>query len=226
MCDKLEDQHYIHVSFGLRQTDGGLSELIERLNPNRQETTKANNEGAMTFKLREGYSYAGRNMHPAGTSLHLAREYLEAAKALERHPTPVTGMIWLEESPEVDALKFRTLRFPLFFCLTHAVELMLKGFLSAHGKGKETPGWKDHNIGKLVEACYSLGLTITDRTRSFIDDAIAENSDYTFRFHERISPVAFPPTKTAIGAVDDLDESVYPTVRPYLVMQRGETISR
>jgi hypothetical protein len=38
-----------------------------------------------------------RNMHPAGTYLEVAREYLKAAKTLHLHPTPKTDVVWLIE---------------------------------------------------------------------------------------------------------------------------------
>ena len=101
---------------------------------------------------------------------------------------------------------------------------MLKSFLLAHDKGKETPGWRNHNLGHLLVACTEIGLTVTDQTLLFVNEMIAENSDYTFRFHERISPVSFQSTKTAIEAVDDLNKSVSPTVSPYLAMSRQESL--
>jgi hypothetical protein len=176
--------------------------------------------GAINKYARFG-TLSARNMHPAGTCLHVAREYLEAAKTLHLHPTPKTGMIWLEDVPK--SAKFDELSFPLFFCLAHASELMLKGFLTANGKGKETDGWRNHDIKALLDACLALGLVITENTHSLLDDLGSENSDFTFRFHERTSPVFFPPTKSAIRAVEELDQSVSPAVSPFLATQRADS---
>jgi hypothetical protein len=124
------------------------------------------------------------------------------------------NVVWfIEDVPEHE--KFYELRFPLFFCLAHASELMLKGFLYAKGKGEDTTGWKKHDVKALLNACLDLGLVITERTHSLLDDLASENSDFTFRFAERTTPVFFPPTEGAIVAVEELDQSVSPVVSPY-----------
>jgi hypothetical protein len=171
-------------------------------------------------KLARFGTIAARNMHPAGNCLHVAREYLAAARTLHIHPTPNTGTIWFEWVPEY--AKVQELHFPLFFCLAHASELMLKGFLIANEMGKEIEGWRNHDVKALLNACISLGLVITENTRTLMDDIVSENSDYTFRFHERLTPVFFPDTKTSIRAVEELDESVSPVVSPYLAKQRHQ----
>ena len=112
--------------------------------------------------------------------------------------------------------KFHELQFPLMYCLAHAVELLLKAFLSANGKGRETQGWRNHAVGVLCQSCTDLGLVITDNTRLFIDDLASENDDFTYRFGERTTPIFFPSTKSTLQAVDELDQSVLPTVQPFI----------
>jgi hypothetical protein len=156
-----------------------------------------------------------RNLHPAWAYLETAREYLEAGRTLHRHPMPKTDVQWLIEDVPED-WKFYELQFPLLFCLAHASELLLKAYLSAHGRGKETAGWRNHDIKALREACLGLGLVITENTRSLMDDIASENNDFTYRFGERTSPIFFPPTKVAIQAVDELVQSVLPAVSPFV----------
>ncbi|MGY2843391.1 hypothetical protein ACVIWU_006733 [Bradyrhizobium sp. USDA 4509] len=156
-----------------------------------------------------------RNYHPAWAYLETAREYLEAGRTLHLHPMPKKDVIWLEDVPE--HYKFYELQFPLMYCLAHTSELLLKAFLTAHGKGpKDTPGWRNHSIGGLLHASIDLGLVITDTTRRFIDDLASENDDFTYRFGERTTPIFFPPTKDALQAVDDLDRGVFPAIAPFI----------
>lgn len=161
-----------------------------------------------------------RNMHPASTHLDVARQYLEAARTLHVHPMAKKDVIWLVDDVPENA-KFDELHFPLFFCLAHASELLLKGFLSAKGKGKEAPGWRNHDIKALLDACVALGLVVTEGTRNLLDDLASENSDFTFRFHDRTSPVFFPPTKGAIAAVEELEQSVSPAIKPFSAVKRN-----
>lgn len=157
----------------------------------------------------------GRNLHPAWAYLETAREYLEAGRTLHRHPMPKTNTQWLiEDVPE--HWKFYELQFPLMYCLAHASELLLKAFLTAHGKGRDTPGWRNHAIDGLLQASLDFGLVITDKTQRFIEDLASENDDFTYRFGERTTPIFFPPTKDALQAVDDLDRSIFPAVEPFI----------
>jgi hypothetical protein len=161
-----------------------------------------------------------RNRHPANENFHVAREYLDAARTLHNHPMPITDMIWLEEVPE--SQKVRQLHFPLFYCIAHACELFLKAFLGAKGLGPKTPGWRRHDIKSLLAACIDQGLTITEDTRRLLDDIASENSDFTFRFPERLTPIFFPPAKGAIAAVEQLDQSVEPAIAPFLLVKQSE----
>lgn len=156
-----------------------------------------------------------RNLHPAWAYLKTAREYLAAGRTLHLHPMPKDDVVWLIDDVPED-LKFYELNFPLMYCLAHASELLLKAFLSAHGKGKDTPGWRNHYIGTLLQVCLGLGLVITDNTRSFIGDLASENDDFTYRFCERTTPIFFPPTNAALQAVDELDQSILPAVEPFI----------
>ncbi|WP_029582492.1 hypothetical protein [Bradyrhizobium sp. URHD0069] len=169
--------------------------------------------------MRHG-TVLGRNLHPAWAYLETAREYLEAGRTLHLHPMPKKDVRWLVDDVPED-WKFYELQFPLLFCLAHASELLFKAFLSAHGKGKETPGWRNHAIGVLCQSCLNLGLVITDNTRSFIDDLASENDDFTYRFGERTTPIFFPPTKSALQAVDELERSVTPPVEPFIGTKGG-----
>lgn len=157
-----------------------------------------------------------RNLHPAWAYLETAREYLEAGRTLHLHPMPKNDVIWLIDDVPED-WKFYELQYPLLYCLAHASELLLKAFLSAHRKGaKEVPGWRNHSISDLLQACLGFGLVVTDNTRKFIDDLASENDDFTYRFGERTTPVFFPPTKGALQAVDDLVQSVLLAVEPFI----------
>lgn len=155
------------------------------------------------------------NFHPAWAYLKTAREYLEAGRTLHRHPMPKDDVVWLIDDVPED-WKFYELKFPLMYCLAHASELLLKAFLSAHGKGKDTPGWRNHSIGTLLQVCLGLGLVTTDNTRSFIGDLASENDDFAYRFGERTTPIFFPPTNGALQAVDELDQSILPAVEPFM----------
>jgi hypothetical protein len=103
----------------------------------------------------------------------------------------------------------------LFFCIAQASELFLKSFLAANGKDKNLPGWRQHDLVKLLSAALQLGIVLKDSSQRTINEIGEQNRVHEFRFFETTKDIILPPRGRSIIAVKELQHSTLDAVRPF-----------
>ena len=119
-----------------------------------------------------------------------ARDYMIAAETLR---TDENG-IWLVA--------------PTYFMRSHAIELFLKAALLANDWSiKQCKDKLGHNLIEAMKEAETMGLVLTEQTKSVIRTLSPLHEDYTFRYRPN-APYAFPNQAAATEAVVELFDRV------------------
>jgi hypothetical protein len=151
-----------------------------------------------TIEPKRRYSIISFRMPIPGNFYAQAEAYLQAAIALRKAPPRKIGA-----------------DIPLFFCIAQASELFLKSFLAANGKDKNLPGWRQHDLVKLLSAALQLGIVLKDSSQRTINEIGEQNRVHEFRFFETTKDIILPLGGRSIIAVKELQHSTLDAVRPF-----------
>ncbi|NOJ41383.1 DUF2513 domain-containing protein [Bradyrhizobium australiense] len=130
----------------------------------------------------------------AGEQRERAREYLEAFERLLNTPEP------------------RPL-YAMYFLVTHAIELLLKAYLTAHAVPKKR--LRDvavrHNLPALLDLCEEKHLPAVIDLREYVSTLQEMNKDYDFRYVTGYN-LHLPPPAACLAIARALESAVAPTV--------------
>jgi hypothetical protein len=101
---------------------------------------------------------------------------------------------------------------PTNFMRSHAIELLLKAVLLANGRTVDyCRKILGHKLVETMNEAESVGLTLTDQTKSVIRTLSPLHEDYTFRYRPN-KPYMFPNQTVATEAVAELFDRVHTIV--------------
>jgi hypothetical protein len=110
---------------------------------------------------------------------------------------------------------------PFFFCIAQAIELLLKSFLGAKGRGRDTPGWGSHNVVLLLNAAIQDGLDLGQVPQATIRDIGHQQQGIELRFMDKRGVIYMPPKIQMIESADELRSAVVSTVQPFIKARSG-----
>lgn len=106
-----------------------------------------------------------------------------------------------------------TLKYPAYFLLSHALELLLKSFLAAKlfGKSELSKFPLGHNIKKLYGSAIEKGLPHDREAERLVEAFDAMNSDHDFRYPSGYT-LWLPSPRLCVPIYESLEAVIQPTV--------------
>jgi hypothetical protein len=155
-------------------------------------------------------------MEVPGNHFFLAEEYLEAAEVLFNAPPKllIGQLSFTNVKPETARGERAVI--PFFFCVAQAIELFLKSFLGAKGRGRDTPGWGSHDIVVLLNAAIQNGLDLGQGSQATIRDIGHQQQGIEVRFMDKRGVIYMPPKRQMIESAAELRGAVASTVQPFM----------
>ncbi|TKB19161.1 MAG: hypothetical protein E5V75_08360 [Mesorhizobium sp.] len=112
------------------------------------------------------------------------------------------------------------LSYPAYFLLAHAIEVILKSYLAAHGVSKRDLRFKPygHDIDYIFSECERRGLVVTDQLMKPLIKQLAHiNEGYDLRYPTGFHLSIWSPS-LCIPSVDDLIAVIAPVVEKAAIM--------